>query len=117
MGELFPGLISALEIARQRPGVPIAATDQDNADLGEQTPGSFIASTLVQLVGEKRRMRVIALDGVEPTMQNFESGAYPYAKTLHFVLGAQTHPSAEQFISFLRSPAGQHALRQASSGL
>ena len=42
MTSLFPGLAEAMEKARQRPDVPVAATDQDNADLAERTPGSLI---------------------------------------------------------------------------
>jgi phosphate transport system substrate-binding protein len=117
MGELFPGLAAALEAARQRSDVPVAATDQDNADLAEETPGSLIGSTLAQIVTEKRRLRPIALDGVEPTIENFESGAYPYAKALHFVVGATANPLVKHFVAFLRSPEGQKALRQASTRL
>ena len=113
MGELFPGLASALEVARRRPDVPVAATDQDNAELGEETPGSLIGSTLAQIVAEKRRLRVVALDGVEPTFENFQRGAYPYAKTLHFVLGAKINPLAQQFLAFLASPDGKQVLQQA----
>ena len=41
IGELFPGVASAIATARLRPDIPVAATDQDNADMAEQTPGSL----------------------------------------------------------------------------
>lgn len=117
MAELFPGLATAIEEARHRPEISVAATDQDNAELAEQTPGSLIGTTLAQIVNEKRRLRTITLDGIEPTFENFESGTYPYVKILHFVLKANASPLAHRFIAFLRSPVGQQVLRQASTKL
>jgi phosphate transport system substrate-binding protein len=113
MGELFPGLAPAMAKARERPDIPVAATDQDNADLAEQTPGSLIGSTLTQLELEERDLRPVAIDGAEPTFENFERGTYRYAKPLHFVVSARPAPLVERFIAFLRSPAGQRSLRAA----
>lgn len=113
LGELFPPLAPAIEAARLRADIPVAATDQDNADLAEQTPGSLIGSTLAQIANEKRRLRMITLDGVEPTFENFDNGSYPYVKTLHFVLRTTTDPLAERFMVFLHSPEGQNAFRSA----
>ena len=64
MGELFPGLAPAMAKARQRPDIPVAATDQDNADMAEQTPGSLVGSTLTQLELEERNLRLVPIDGV-----------------------------------------------------
>jgi phosphate transport system substrate-binding protein len=113
MGELFPGLASAIARARERPDIPVAATDQDNADLAEQTPGSLVGSTLTQLQLEKRNLRMVAIDGVEPSFENFERGTYRYAKPLHFIVSARPSPLVERFVAFLRSPAGRKALREA----
>ncbi len=113
MGELFPGLAPAMAKARQRPDIPVAATDQDNADMAEQTPGSLAGSTLTQLELEKRNLRLVAIDGVQPTFENFERGTYRYAKPLHFVVSARPAPLVERFIAFLRAPAGHRALREA----
>ena len=55
-------------------------------------------------------MRVVAIDGVEPSLENLERGTYPYSKTLAFVLPAKKNPAAERFIAFLRSAAGQAVL-------
>lgn len=112
LGSLFPGLGAAIETARLRPDVPTAATDQDNADITERAAGSLAAASLVQISLEKRNLRFIALDGVEPTLENFENGKYPYGKTLYFVLSPTKKQSAESFISFLRSPRGLSALRE-----
>jgi phosphate transport system substrate-binding protein len=110
MAQLFPGLGSAVERARKRPDVPVAATDQDNLDVAEQLPGSLSASTLTQILLEKRKLRAIAINGVEPTLDNFERGDYPYGKKLYFVVPAKPTPVAERFIAFLRSAEGRAIL-------
>jgi phosphate transport system substrate-binding protein len=111
LGSMFPGMAAAIEEARQRPDVPIAATDQDNADMAERIPGSLTGSTLSQVEMERRNLRFIAIDGVEPSLENLESGAYPFVKLIYFVLPAKKRPLAERFIAFLGSPAGLVALR------
>jgi phosphate transport system substrate-binding protein len=113
IGELFPGLAAAIDKARKRPDVPVAATDQDNATMAEQTPGSLIGSTLTQLANERRNLRLVAIDGVEPTLENFERGLYRHGKTLYFIAPTRLSPAAERFIAYLRSSEGQTLLRQA----
>jgi phosphate transport system substrate-binding protein len=110
LGGMFPGMAAAIAQARQRPDIPIAATDQDNANLAEQMPGSLAGATLTQIKMERRDLRFVAIDRVEPSLENFQSGAYPFAKDLYFVLPAKRAPAAERFIAFIRSPAGQTAL-------
>jgi phosphate transport system substrate-binding protein len=111
----FPGIDAAIDRARSRTEVPVAATDQDNARLAEQIPGSLAGATVSQIKTEKRDLRLVAIDGVEPTLANYERGAYPYGKTIHFVLSGKKNPTAERFIAFLRSPAGIAALRDTGS--
>jgi phosphate transport system substrate-binding protein len=114
MGALFPGLAAAIEIARNRPDIPVAATDQDNAEMAERLGGSLIASTLTQLLMEKRNLRPVAIDGVEPTFSNFVGGTYPYGKDLRFVVRSNPTPATERFLAFLASPQGQDLLREAA---
>jgi phosphate transport system substrate-binding protein len=107
----FTGLAEALEIARQRPEIPVTPTDQDNATAAEELPGSFVHSGLSQVVTEKRNLRMVALDGVEPTLENLESGAYPYEKPFYLVYGASTAVAAEGLLRLLRSEEGRAILR------
>jgi phosphate transport system substrate-binding protein len=81
LGELFPGMTDAIESARRRAEVPTAATDQDNAALADRTPGSLIGTTMTQIKTEHRNLHAVPLDGVEPTLANFESGAYRFSKS------------------------------------
>lgn len=111
LGALFPGMAEAIEGARRRTEVPVAATDQDNADLAERTPGALIGTTLTQLKTENRKLHVVPLDEIEPTLASFESGAYPFTKKLYFIVRAKGGAEAQRFVDFLRSPQGVKALR------
>lgn len=113
IGALFPDLAEAMAQARLRMDVPVAATDQDNADLAEQIAGSLVGSTLMQIDLEKRNLRPVAIDGHIPAMAHFESGRYPYTKTLYFVVKAEPSPTVAAFIAYLQSPAGRAVLRAA----
>ena len=110
--DYFPGLAEAMEAARQRPEIPVAATDQDNATLGEELPGSFIHAGLSQLLTERRNLRTMAINGVEPTLENIESGVYPYEKRFYLVHSAKA-AGAEGLLGFLRSAQGVTVLRDA----
>lgn len=113
LGELFPGMDKAIENLRKRPEVPIAATDQDNADMAERLPGSLTGTTLTQLMTEHRHLQVVTLDGVKPTLANFENGSYRFAKNLYFIVRPNDVPAAQEFIAYLRTPPGEKALRKA----
>jgi phosphate transport system substrate-binding protein len=115
LGDLFPGMSDALEAARLRPDVPIAATDQDNTELAQRLEGSLIGATFTQIKMEKGALRMIAIDGVEPNLENFEKGAYRYGKTLYIILPATKSAAAERFVAFLQSPQGQAALRDSGA--
>jgi phosphate transport system substrate-binding protein len=112
LGQLFTGMGEALEAARRRPEVPTAATDQDNAALAERTAGSLTGTTMTQIKTEHRNLHVVPLDGVEPTLANFENGAYRYAKKLHIIVRRDSSAGAQQFLDFLYSPPGVKALRE-----
>jgi phosphate transport system substrate-binding protein len=103
MAEMFPGLADAIAKARQRPEVPVAATDQDNADLAERSPGTLIGMTLVQLLLEKRDLRIIPIDGRDPTKASFADGTYSYSKLFYFVTREQPGEVTAAFLRFLDS--------------
>jgi phosphate transport system substrate-binding protein len=115
LASYFPGMGAALEAARRRPDLPVAANDQDNAQMAEALAGSLTASSLTQVKMEKRNLRFVAIDGVEPTLENLESGAYPYARTLFLVFPGKRSAAAERFLEFLRSPQGKKLLRETGS--
>ena len=113
LGDLFPGMADALQHLRKRREVPIAATDQDNADMAEKVKGSLAGATLTQIVTEKRNLRFVSIDGASASLENYQSGSYPHGKVLYVVVPSAVSPEAQAFISFLAKPAVQSLLRQA----
>ena len=108
----FDGMREAIAVARTRPEFPIAPTDQDSANLAERLPGSFVQGGLSQIVTEKRNLRFVPIDGVEPSLANLESGKYPYEKDFFLVYSAKTKPIAERLLEFVRSEKGRSILRE-----
>src|SRR5512133_959100 len=105
----------AVTTAMQRKGLRMATTDQDNADALEQLPGSLGLTTLTQIITEDRALTPLALDGTMPTLQALAAGEYRYFKTLHLVTGAKPSPLAQDFVAFVRSPAGQAVLARSGN--
>jgi phosphate transport system substrate-binding protein len=61
---------------------------------------------------ERRRLQLIAIDGVDPTFENFASGHYRFGKTIYLVTPEKASPAALRFIAFLSSAQGQQVLRE-----
>jgi len=114
LGNLFPGLADALVNLRKRRDLSLAATDQDNADIGEKLKGSLVSATVTQILTEKRNLRFVSIDGIAANLENYQSGAYPYGKSLYVVVPSTVSPQAEAFIAFLAKPATELLLRKAS---
>lgn len=113
IGSMFPAMASAMQLARLRTELPIATTDQDNAELAEQLPGSFAGMTYTQLLSERRNLRAIAIDDVAPDMAAFESGRYKFGKVFHIVSRRRADGAIGRFLSFLASDEGIRAMREA----
>jgi phosphate transport system substrate-binding protein len=111
LGDLFTGMAAAIEKARRRAEVPIAATDQDNLALAQRMTGSLTGTTLTQLETEHNTLHVIAIDGVAPTLANFESGVYRFTKKFYFIVSSKNAAAMQKFVAFLQSPQGARALR------
>ncbi len=60
---------------------------------------------------ETRPLSFVDIDGVKPTLENLETGAYPYAKTLYLVALKSRRADVESFDAFLHSTKGIIALR------
>jgi phosphate transport system substrate-binding protein len=107
----FPELVTVLDNLRRRGSLPVATTDQDNLDFAQRIDGSFTVSTLAQIIGERVALRVLALNGVAPTLVALEEGTYPLGETFYLIMRAND-PGPRRFLDFVRSPAGQKVLRQ-----
>jgi phosphate transport system substrate-binding protein len=113
LGDLFPRMSEAIKHARTRNDLSLAATDQDNLEMAEKVKGSLVGASLTQMTTEKRNLRFVAIDGVAPSLENYENGSYPYGKTLYLVVPSQVSPEASAFLSFIATPAGESLLRKA----
>ena len=111
---ISPEVAQGLRKAEERPGVQFSVSDQDAADDLERIPGAIGPSSLALIISEKRRLKVLKLDGREPTVANAASGAYRYHKQLFFVTGTRRPEAVERFVAFVQSPAGRRIL--ASNG-
>lgn len=106
----IPGVAEAIEHARLRPDVPLAATDQDNVNISQRLGGSFSLAGYGQIIAEKCDLRMIAIDGVMPNLDTLADGTYPYIKTFYLVFASERRAGAEQFLKFLRSAEGSKVL-------
>lgn len=68
----------------------------------------YYVSTLVENSG----IKVLAIDGVAPTAENLQSGAYPYT-VCYYAVYRKGDENTEAFANWLVSEAGQEAVRQA----
>lgn len=109
---LSPAIERALAVAEQRPGLAFASNDQEAADKMENIPGSLGVTTLALIRSERRKLRALTLDGVEPTPEHARDGRYPLVKRFYFILPRQPAPEAEAFVRFVRSPEGSRILEQ-----
>lgn len=109
---IAPEVGVALDAAIRRPGMIVAPTDRDAADAIEKTPGAIGASTLALILSEKRAMRPLALDGVAPTVEALEAGAYRHQKRLSLAWGPRAlRPEAGRFVEFVQSARARAILR------
>lgn len=67
---------------------------------------------LSQILTEKRDLRFVPIDGVEPSLESLESGKYPYKKDFYIVHSTKTKAVAERLLEFLRSAKGSIILRE-----
>jgi phosphate transport system substrate-binding protein len=113
LAKLFPGMDDALAKLRVRPEVPVAQTDQDNLTLAEQIAGSLAVATFTQLVTEQRKLHMIAIDGVAPSLAGLEDGSYPFVKEFHFVYARGREQALVPLLAFLSSSEGRLMLSEA----
>ncbi|MCC6470832.1 MAG: substrate-binding domain-containing protein [Alphaproteobacteria bacterium] len=104
---IVPGLAEAFQIAYKQRGMPVGATDQENADLAQRAAGSLAITTLLQIRSERLKLNPIAIDGVMPSRANVASGAYPLKMPVCLVTAAEPRQDVARFIDHLRSAEGR----------
>jgi len=96
--------------ALARPGLTVAATDQESAMAIESTPGAIGTSTLDLLLAERRPLKALAIGGIRPSAAAIGNGTYPYFKTVYLVTRRTRTPATEAFLTFTRSKEGRQIL-------
>jgi phosphate transport system substrate-binding protein len=105
-----PGMSAALDEAHRRRGIPLGATDQENADLALRTAGSLAITSLIQLRAERLALRPLPLDGVDPTAETLADGSYPFPFRICLLLPVRPSAAGQRFVSFVTSPEGRDML-------
>lgn len=101
--DMVPGMGDALDSAHRLWGNSMAVTDQDAADTIQSVPGTVGVLTLGQIMAERRKIRPLALDGVEPTLAALAAGRYPHAITYQLVTRDPAGPDLAAFLAYLGS--------------
>ncbi|MCE2691674.1 MAG: substrate-binding domain-containing protein [Rubrivivax sp.] len=107
---LSPEVARSVDAALQRRDLPVPDNDLAALDLLARLPGSLGSSSLGLVLSTQARVRVLRIEGREPTLANLLSGVYPWDRTYFLVQGAQASPAAQQWVAFLKSDAAMRIL-------
>jgi len=109
---MSPVLRDAVAAAGKRPGMFLADTDTEAADLIERTEGSLGPTTLALLLSERRNAKILKLDGAAPSVKSLADGGYRLNKRLYLVLAPRAGAGARGFAAFIQSSAGRMILER-----
>jgi phosphate transport system substrate-binding protein len=109
---ISPEMSRAVKIALSRSGMIVAITNQESDEAVEKIPGSLGTSTLTQVISEKRKLKILAVDGVMPTVRNLSQGSYPLVKSFFIVTKPKPSALAQKFIDFLRTREARKILEE-----
>lgn len=110
VGWAIPGLAEAIEQARLRSDIPVAATDQDNVNIAQRLAGSLTIAGYGQIIAEKCDLRMVPIDGVAPSLETLSNGTYRLEKPFYLVFAADRSAGPEQLLQFLRSAEARKVL-------
>lgn len=112
---ISPEMKQAVDAELSRPGMIVASTDQDAAEMLEQTTGALGVTSMSIIQAEKRRLNLLSINGVAPSTKALGDGSYQYFKTMYLVrVGAGT-PLVQRFNAFVASREGRQLLLPAGS--
>lgn len=75
----------------------------------EKTPAAFATTGFSS--ARRRRVRILALNGVAPTKENIIAKKYPFARPLYLVVPRSAKPTVREFVAFVLSRKGQDLIR------
>lgn len=110
LGSMSLQVKKALTKVMASDGMIFGYTDTMAADEVENIPGAFSTSTLTLVLSESRKVKVINLNGIAPTLEAVRNGRYPYTKKLYLVTRSAPPPSIVRFTNFILSNVGKNLL-------
>jgi phosphate transport system substrate-binding protein len=108
----IPGFGVVADAALLEARWPTLLTDAEMGRALVETPGAIGLYDLGVISFESARLRVLAINGVEPNRQTLGSGQYPLSRSLVMYVRRDPRPAARAFIRFVRSERGQAVVRQ-----
>jgi phosphate transport system substrate-binding protein len=113
---MSPAMSEAMTLARQRDGLAVEATDEEMAGSVETVPGAIGTAMLSLVLAERRKLKVLAIDGVMPSSRTIHDPTYPWIKTYRVVTRRESTPGVRQFIEFLASHKARAILTATGHG-
>lgn len=107
---ISPAISRAMTLAMAREGMIRAVTDQESVDSVEMTNGALSASSLTQLISEKRQVKQLMFNGIKPDVQGLVNGAYRLYYSLYLVTPLEIKAPARMFADFIFSREGNAIL-------
>ncbi|MFA5040893.1 MAG: substrate-binding domain-containing protein [Bdellovibrionales bacterium] len=108
-----PGFAAACDEARKTEKWTTYFTDQDANEAIAKFADSIGVSDLGMILSERRAIKPLSFDGVEPTVANISDGTYKLSRTLYFLTRADNlSEDAKAFMAFVRSDKGQAILNK-----
>jgi len=103
-----PEMDVAMTSAQAKPGMIVAITDPEAAESIAKTSGALGAAGLTGVIVGQLPLKVMSVNGVEPTPETLANGTYPFAKQLDIVTMGSTLPEpAKKFLTFVYSLEGR----------
>jgi phosphate transport system substrate-binding protein len=113
MSNISEELAKALEIAQETEGLFLAVTDTDAVSYLERVRGSFGPSTLSMILAEKRNVKILSFNGIQPGVSDPSKEKYPLVKPYRLLARADASASVNAFIDFILSDQGRQILAEA----
>jgi phosphate transport system substrate-binding protein len=113
--QVFSEMKPVIDAALKAPGLPVANTDQQMADMIERTDGAIGFTALSVFQSENRPVHLLRLNGVMPSPYSITNGSYPLVKTLYFVVPQNARDGVVRFLRFAASAKGKEIIERAGS--
>lgn len=109
--KLVPGFKEALADALSKKRWDVFYTDQDEFEATKATMNSFGFVDTAAMTYLAPGVKALKFGGAEPSLQNIETGKYPFWKDLGFAYREPLPEEARRFVDFVASDAGAAVLR------